>query len=295
MTDLDELRRVLRAQESSAPDPDDVLAVATRRIRLRRTTSVAAVTLTVAALGAGAVGLLDRGTAAVPPAALGSSPSAAASGSPATGKVPPAAPALSFEDSSWHLLVWAVQPHFASLHYGQDHRYAFEIDVRDGKAPESALATKPSTAGQIPHPKSVMWQDGPDRWIWVRTTKPVTAAEMLALLGKIGTTPPVVDSPLKSVQVPDGQQVTTFTSEPETNTLVLCPDPEAKRAPLDSRCFSLTVSLTSTTGNADSTFPQDPLPAHQFKKLGAYTLEINSSHANEQAALALLNSVQLNR
>ena len=62
MTDLDELRRALRAQESLAPDPVDVLAVATRRIRRRRTTSVAAVTLTVAALGAGAVVVLGRGT-----------------------------------------------------------------------------------------------------------------------------------------------------------------------------------------------------------------------------------------
>ncbi len=292
MTDLDEVRRALRAQESLAPDPDAVLAVAIRRIRRRRTVGVAAVTLAVAALAVGTFAVLDRGSAAVPPATL-AGPSSAAAEPPATGQVPPAAPPVSLEDGSWNLLFWAVHPHFASLHYGQDHRYAFEIDVQDGTAPRSALAAKPSTAAQIPHPQSVMWQDGSDRWFRVTTTKPVTAAEMLALLAKIRATPPKLDSPLKSVRVPAGQQVGTFTSEPETNTLVLCPDPAAMKAPLDSRCFSVTVSLTSRA--ADSTFPEDPLPLHQHRTLGAYTIEVDSSPANEQAARALLNSVQLNR
>ncbi|VVJ17684.1 Uncharacterised protein [Amycolatopsis camponoti] len=289
MTDLDDVRRALRARESLAPDPGDVLATVTRRIRRRRTISVAAVTLTVAALGAGAVALLDRGVATVPPATLASSASAA----PATGKVPPPAPAISLQDSSWGLLMWSTRPHFAALHYGQAHQYAFEIDVRDGAAPASALAAKPTAAGQLPNPKSVMWQDGPDRWIWARTTKPMTAGEMLTLLGKIGTTPPVVASPLKSVRVPEGQEVGSFTSEPETNTLVLCPGAVVGKAPLDSRCFSLTVSLTSHF--ADSAFPQDPLPVHQHRAVGAYTVEIDSSPANEQAARALLDSVRLDR
>ena len=287
MTDLDELRRALRAQESLAPDPERVLAAATRRIRRRRTTSVVAVTLTVAALGAGAVWVQGRGAAVVQPAA-----SVSASSAPSA-TVPPNAPAISLEDGSWDLFMWAIQPHFAALHYGQGHQYAFEVEVRDGAAPESALTAKPSAAGQLRNPRSVMWQDGPDRWIWARTTKPVTAAEMLALLGKIGTKPPAIDSPLKSVRVPDGQKVATFTSEPETNTLVLCPDPEARKTPLDSRCFSLTVSLTSKA--ASSTFPQDPLPVHQHRELGAYTVEIDSSPANEQAASTVLNSVQLKR
>jgi len=288
MTDIDQLRRALRAQESLAPDPDTVLASATRRIRRRRLVSVATVTLTVAAVGAGAIGILSRDTVAVPPATLASS-----SFAPATEKVPPAAPAVSLEDGSWDLMMWAVQPHLAALHYGQGHKYAFEIQVRDGTAPHSALAKKPSDAGQISHPQSVMWQDGPDRWIWATTTKPVTAQEMLALLTKIGTTPPVIESPLKSLQLPDGQKVGTFTSEPETNTLVLCPASELEKAPLDSRCFSLTISLTSRF--ADGSVPQDPLPAHQHRALGAYTIEIDSSHANQQTALTVLNSVQLNR
>jgi hypothetical protein len=287
MTDLDELRRALRAQESLAPDPEGVLAAATRRIRRRRTTSVVAVTLTVAALGAGAVWVQGRGATVVQPATI-----ANASAAP-TATVPPNAPAISLEDGSWDLFMWAIQPHFAALHYGQGHQYAFEIEVRDGAAPKSALTAKPSAVGQLQNPRSVMWQDGPDRWIWAKTTKPVTAAEMLALLAKIGTKPPALDSPLKSVQVPDGQKVATFTSEPETNTLVLCPDPEERKAPLDSRCFSLTVSLTSRA--ASSTFPQDPLPTHQHRELGAYTVEIDSSPANEQAASTLLNSVQLKR
>jgi hypothetical protein len=295
MTDLDELRRALRAQETLAPDPGDVLAVATRRIRRRRATGVAAVTFAVVALGAGAVGVLERDTAVVPPAAHPNPPSAAATGSSDTGKVPPAAPAVSLQDSSWQLLMWAVQPQFASLHYGQDHKYAFEIEVRESAAPKSALASKPSAAGQIAQPQSVMWQDGPGRWIWARTTKPVTAAEMLDLVGKIRATPPVIKSPLKSVRVPDGQKVTTFTSEPEANTLVLCPDLAVQKAPLDSRCFSLFVSIPRGGGAADSGEAQDQLPARQYRKLGAYTIEINSSHANEAAALALLNSVQLDR
>lgn len=288
MIDLDELRHALRAQEALAPDPDRVLAAATRRIRRRRTISVAAVTLTVAALGAGAVGVLNRGPAAVPPATT-----AVGTEAPATGKVPPAAPSISLEDRSWDLMMWAVHPDFAALHYAQDHKYSFEIDVRDGAAPRGALAAKPTDAGQLPQPKSVMWQDGPARWIWVRTTKPVTAADMLALLAKVGTTPPALKSPLKSVQVPAGQQVTTFTSEPETNTLVLCPEGEAAKAPLDTRCFSLTVSLTSRF--ADSPFPQDPLPRHQYRQSGAYTIEVNSSAAHEQAARTLLDSVRLDR
>ncbi|WP_328453313.1 hypothetical protein [Amycolatopsis sp. NBC_00438] len=293
MTDLDEVRRALRAQESLAPDPGDVLAVAARRIRRRRTISVAAVTLTVAALGVGAVGVLDRGTAVVPPATLASPSPTAATGPAAGGKVPPDAPATSLEDSSWDLMFWAVQPHFASVHYAQEHRYAFEIEVRDGTAPGSAAAAKPSAAGQLPHPQSVMWQDGPDRWVWVRTTKPVTAAEMLTLLAKIGTKPPVIASPLKSLRVPGGQKADSFTAEPETNTLVLCPDSALGKAPLDSRCFSLIVSLTSRA--ADSGFPQDPLPLHQHRRLGAYTLEIDSTHANGQAAREVLDSVQLTR
>ena len=291
MTDLDELRRALRAQESLAPDPVDVLAAATRRIRRRRTAGVAAVTLTVTALGAAAVVVLGRGPATVPPATLASSP--AVTQPPAAEKVPPAAPAISLEDRSWELLMWSSRPHYAALHYGQARQYAFEIDVRDGAAPAGALATKPSAAGQLPNPKSVMWRDGPDRWIWARTTKPVTAGEMLALLAKIGTTPPVVASPLKFVQLPGGQQVGSFTSEPETNTVVLCPGDVLGKAPLDSRCFSLTVSLTSHF--ADSSFPEDPLPVHQHRRLGAYTVEVNSSPANRQAASTLLNSVQLNR
>lgn len=297
MTDLDELRRVLRAQESLAPDPGAVLAGATRRIRRRRATSVAAVTLTVAALGAGAVGLLDRGSpAATPPATLASPVSSgAASQAPDATKVPPPAPAISLEDKSWDLLFWAVQPHFASIHYGQDHRYGFDIEVRDGKAPGSALPAKPTTAAQIAHPQTVRWQDGPQRWVTVRTSKPVTAAEMLGLLGKIGTTPPVIASPLKSLRVPDGQKVATFTSEPETNTLVLCPDLEANMAPLDPRCFSLFVFLTGTGESTGAVDPKDPLPAHQSRKLGGYTLEMNSSYPNKAAALALLNSVQLTR
>ncbi|WP_086837915.1 hypothetical protein [Amycolatopsis kentuckyensis] len=294
MTDLDELRRTLRAQESLAPDPDDVLATATRRVRRRRIAGVAAVTLAVAALGVGAVAALGRDTATVPPASRVNAPPASATGAPAAGQVPPAAPAMSLEDGSWDLMFWAVQPHFASVHYGQAHRYAFEIEVRDGTAPRGALAAKPSDAGQLPHPKAVMWQDGPGRWIRVTTTKPVTSAEMLALLAKLRTTAPVIDSPLKSVQVPAGQQVATFTSEPETNTLVLCPDIEARMAPLDSRCFSLTVSLTSRAGQAGNV-PQEPLPARRFRTLGAYTIEVDSSHAHEQAAAALANSVQLNR
>ncbi|MET8852766.1 hypothetical protein [Amycolatopsis sp. NPDC004625] len=287
MTDLDQLRRVLRAQESFAPDPDAVLAAATRRIRRRRATGVAAVTLTVVAVGAGAIGLLERGTA---PAAHPVPP--AANGAPDTGTALPAAPAISLEDSSWQLLMWSVQPQFAGLHYGREHRYAFEIDVRDGTAPRDALPAKPTSAGQLTHPQSVMWQDGPGRWVWARTTKPVSAAEMLGLLGKIRATPPVVRSPLKSLRVPAGQKVTTFTSEPETNTLVLCPDPATMRAPLDSRCLSLFVSLTAHFGESPS---QDPLPVQQHRRLGAYTVEIDSSSANKAAASALLDSVQLDR
>lgn len=296
MTDLDELRRALRAQEALAPDPGVVLAAVTRRIRRRRAISVAAVTLTVAALGVGAIGVLGRDTAVAPPATLASPSSAAVTEPPAAEKVPPAAPPMSLEDSSWDLTFWAVGPHLASLHYEQSHQYAFEIEINDGTAPRRALATKPSTAGQITQPQSVMWQDGPSRWISVSTTKSVTAADMLVLLTKIRTTPAVIESPLKSVQIPDGQKVTTFTSAPETNTLVLCPGPNASEAVPDSRCFSLMVSLTSIIGNADgSAVPQDQLPARQHRTLGAYTIKINSSHANEQAALKLLNSVQLNR
>ncbi|WP_410673597.1 hypothetical protein [Amycolatopsis sp. cmx-4-68] len=291
MTDLDELRRALRAQEALAPDPATVLAAATRRIRRRRTTSVAAVTLTVAALGVGAIAVVDRDTAVVPPATLGSS--AVSTAPTATPKVPPPAPAISLEDRSWSLLMWSVDPHSIALHYGQAHQYAFEIDVRDGTAPHSALPAKPTTAGQLTHPQNVMWQDGPGRWIWARTTKPVTAAEMLALLGKIGATPPVVASPLKSLHLPDGQQLHSFTSEPEANAFVLCPDPETRKVPLDSRCLSVFVSLTSSAG--DSSFPDDPLPVHQHRTLGTYTVEIDSSPANRQAALQLLDSVQLNR
>jgi hypothetical protein len=289
MTDLDELRRALHAQEALAPDPGTVLAAATRRIRRRRATGVAAVTLTVAALGAGAVGLLSRDTAVVPPATLASAGSEPA----ATGKVPPPAPAISLQDSSWDMVMWSIQPHFAGLHYGQGHRYAFEIDVRDGTAPHSALPAKPSAADRIKDPKSVMWQDGPGRWIWVRTTKPVTPADMLTLLGKIRTTPPVVASPLKSVHLPDGQELRSFTSEPETNTFVLCPDPESTKIPLDSRCISAFITLTGTSG--DSPSPDDPLPLHQHRTLGAYTIEIDSSPANKQTALQVMNSIQLNR
>jgi hypothetical protein len=116
---------------------------------------------------------------------------------------------------------------------------------------------------------------------------------MLALLGKIGPTPPSIASPLKSLHVPSGQQIVTFTSEPEANTLVLCPGAEAVRAPLDSRCFSMFVSPSSRA--SDGVSPEDPLPLHQHRTLGAYTIELDSSHANKQAALELLNSVQLNR
>ncbi|MFG1645795.1 hypothetical protein ACGFMK_36425 [Amycolatopsis sp. NPDC049252] len=296
MTDLEQVRRVLRAQEALAPDPDVVLAVATRRIRRRRTTGVAAVTLAVAALGAGAVGVLDRGGPAQPPATLASPSSTPSTSSPpAAGKVPPAAPAVSLEDGSWDLMVWAVQPNFASVQYGQDRRYSFEIEVRDGTAPGSALPAKPTTAGQLTHPGSVAWRDGPDRWFWVRTTKPVTAAEMLVLLGKIHATPPVVASPLKSVQVPEGQKVATFTSEPDTNTLVLCPAEAVDTAPLDTRCFSLFVSLSTILDVTRKASPKDPLPARQYRTLGAYAIEVDSSYAHEAAALALLNSVQLNR
>lgn len=286
MTDLDQLRRVLRAQESFAPDPDAVLAAATRRIRRRRATGVGAVTLTVVAVGAGAIGLLERGTTPAAP------PAAAANTAPDATTALPAAPAISLDDSSWQLMMWSVQPQFAGLHYGRDHRYAFEIDVRDGTAPRDALPAKPTSAGQLEHPQSVMWQDGPGRWIWARTTKPVSAAEMLGLLGKLRATPPVVRSPLKSLQVPGGQQVTTFTSEPETNTLVLCPDPATMRAPLDSRCLSLFVSLTAHFGASPS---QDPLPVQQHRTIGAYTIEIDSSPANKATAAALLKSVQLDR
>jgi hypothetical protein len=288
MTDLDELRGALRARETLAPDPGAVLTVATRRIRRRRTVSVAAVTLTVAAVGAGTFALLDRGAPAVSPV----TPASALSAAPAGAKVPPAAPPVSLQDSSWELAMWAVQPHFASLHYGQDHKYAFEVEVRESAAPKGALPAKPSAAGQISQPQSVMWRDGPDRWIWARTTKPVTAGEMLALVKKIGTTPPSIASPLKSVRVPDGQKVVTFTSEPLANTLVLCPEAEAVKTPLDSRCFSMFVSPSSRA--ADSVSPGDPLPLHQHRTLGSYTIEVDSSQAGKQAAQELLNSVQLN-
>ncbi|MBE8520483.1 hypothetical protein ILP97_23850 [Amycolatopsis sp. H6(2020)] len=296
MTDLGELRRTLRAQESLAPDPDDVLAAATGRIRRRRTASVAAVMFAVAVLGVGAVAVLGRGTATAPPASRVSAPPASVTGASGAEAVLPAAPAVRLEDGSWDLLFWAVQPHFAAVHYGQGPRYAFEIEVRDGTAPHSASAAKPSEAGRSPHPQTVMWQDGPGRWIRVTTTKPVTPAGMLALLAKIRTTPPVIDSPLQSLQIPAGQKVATFTSEPENKTLVLCPDPEAGMAPLDTRCFSLTVSLTSRTGKAEeAATPQDPLPARRFRTLGADTIEVDSSYAQEQAASALANSVRLDR
>ncbi|MCR6487785.1 hypothetical protein M8542_33665 [Amycolatopsis sp. OK19-0408] len=291
MTDLDELRRALRAEEALAPDPESALAAATRRIRRRRATSVAAVTLSVAALGAGAVGLLDRGAAVTPPASPAGSTSAVSTAP--GGKVPPAAPAVSLQDSSWHLLVWSVEPHYVNLHYGQDRKYGLELAVREGTAPATALPAKPTSAAQIPDTRSVMWQDTPDRWFWVRTTKPMKAAELVTLLAKIGTTPPVVDAPLKSVRVPDGQQLVAFTSEPEANTFILCPDLDADRAPLDSRCLSVFVSLSSTAGS--SSFPNDPLPVHQHREIGRYTVEIDSSSANEQAARQLMNSVTLTR
>lgn len=291
MTDLEELRRTLRAQESLAPEPGEVFDAATRRIRRNRTAGVTAVTLTVAAaLGAGTAGMLSHGTATVPPA---SGP--AATRSSGSVNVPPAAPAVSLADSSWQLMLWAVQPGLAVVHYGQGHQYAFEIQVHDGPVPRGALAAKPSTAEKISDPQLVIWQDGPGRWMLVRTTKPLTAAEMLTLLGKIRTTPPVVNSPLKSVRVPDGQRIDSFTSEPEANTLVLCPAPAVGKVPLDSGCFSLVVSSESRSSMEESATPQDPLPAHQYRTLGAYTIEIDSSHANEPAALNLLNSVQLNR
>ncbi|MGW3966645.1 hypothetical protein ACWED2_42985 [Amycolatopsis sp. NPDC005003] len=292
MTDLDELRRTLRAQESLAPDPDAVLAVATRRIRLRRTAAVAAVVLVVAALGAVAVGVLGRGTTAVSPASRVNPPPAVLS---VAGQVPPPAPAMSLEDGSWKLLAWATRPHFAVLHYGQEHQYGLDIELRDGAAPRGALPAKPSAAGQLADPRSVRWQDGPDRWVWVRTTKPVPPEEMLALLAKIRATPPVIDSPLKAVQVPEGQQVATFTSEPETNTLVLCPAAEVAKVPLDTRCFSLVVSLTSRGAAGGAAMPEDPLPARRSRTLGAYTVEVASSPAHEQAARTLLDSVQLKR
>ncbi|MEQ0563371.1 hypothetical protein ABJI51_30200 [Amycolatopsis sp. NEAU-NG30] len=264
------------------PDPGDA---ATRR---RRTTGIAAVTLTVAALGAGVIGMFGAETPGVPPAALASRlPDAP----PSAAEVPPAAPSVSLDDSSWELQLWSVQPHHVGLHYGQNHRYGFEIDVHDGTAPRTALPAKPATAGQIADPASVTWQDGPDRWMRVRTTKPMTAAEMLSLLGKIRATPPVLASPLKSAQVPDGLEIGAFTSEPEANTLVLCPAAVLGKAPLDSRCFSMFVSPAGTTESAS---PRDPLPVRQYRKIGAYTVEINSSRANAQAALTLLNSVQLN-
>jgi hypothetical protein len=298
MTDLDELRRTLRAQESLAPDPGDVLAAATRRLRRRRIAGVASVTLAVAALGVGAVAVLGRGATA-PPASRVNAPPASVTELPVAEQVPPAAPAVSLEDGSWDLMFWAVQPHFATVHYGQGHRYAFEIEVRDGVAPHNALAAKPSDAQKIRDPRSVVWQDGPGRWIRVTTTKPMAPAEMLALLAKIRAAPPVIGSPLKSLQLPAGQKVDTFTSEPESNTLVLCPDPEARKAPLDNRCFSLTVSPTGKMGTPRDggipRDPQDPLPVHRFRTLGAYTVEVDSSSAQEQAASALMNSVRLNR
>ncbi|OXM68424.1 hypothetical protein [Amycolatopsis vastitatis] len=296
MTDLDELRRTLRAQESLAPDPGDVLAAATRRLRRRRIASVAAVTLAVAALGVGAVAMLGRGTATAPPASRVNAPPASVTEFSVAEQVPPAAPAVSLEDGSWDLMFWAVQPHFATVHYGQGHRYAFEIEVRDGAAPRSALAAKPSDAKKIRDPQSVAWQDGPGRWIRVTTTKPMAPAETLALLTKIRAAPPVISSPLESLQIPAGQKVDTFTSEPESNTLVLCPDPEARKAPLDNRCFSLTVSPAGRTAQPeDGAIPEEPLPVHRFRTLGAYTIEVDSSSAQEQAASALMNSVRLNR
>ncbi len=294
MTDLDALRRTLRAQESLAPDPDAVLAVATGRLRRRRIAGVAAVTLAVAAVGVGAVVVLGRGTSTPPAASRVNAPPAPTTEAPAAEPALPTAPALSLEDSSWSLLFWAIQPHFATVQYGTEHRYAFQIEVRDGTAPSSALAAKPAEAAQIRHPQTVMWQDGPGRWIRVTTTKPVTPAEMLALLGKIRATAPVIDSPLKSLQIPAGLKVTTFTSERETNTLVLCPDLDRLPAPLDARCFSLFVSLTGKTGQG-APDPQDPLPVHQFRTLGAYTIEVDSSPAQKQAAVALANSVLLKR
>ncbi|WP_086678478.1 hypothetical protein, partial [Amycolatopsis pretoriensis] len=269
-----------------------------RRIRRRRAAGVAAVTLTVAALGAGAVGLLNRGApAATPPPATLATPASSAAASEASdaAKVPPPAPAISLEDKSWDLVFWAVHPGFASLHYQQGQKYGLEIDVQDGTAPGSVLPAKPTSADQLTNPKTVLWQDGPRRWIRVRTAKPVTAAEMVGLLAKIGTTPPVLASPLKSLQVPDGLKVATFTSEPETNTLVLCPDLKADMAPLDPGCFSMFVFLTGTGESAGGVDPKDPLPAHQSRKLGGYTLEMNSSYPNKAAALALLDSVRLTR
>lgn len=103
-----------------------MLAAATRRIRRRRTTSVVAVTLAVAALGAVAVGVLNRGTAVVPPATLATP--AVGTESSSTEKVPPTAPAISLEDTSWDLMVWSIQPHFAGVHYGQGH----QTDRADG-------------------------------------------------------------------------------------------------------------------------------------------------------------------
>lgn len=237
--------------------------------------------------------MLNRDAAVVSPATLATSSSAADSAPAATGKVLPDAPSISLEDSSWTLAMWSVQPHVASLHYAQAHRYSFEIDVRAGTAPRGALPAKPSAAGQITHPQNVMWQDGPDRWIWVRITKPVTAADTLALLAKISTEPPVLESPLKWVQIPGGQKVDTFTSEPEANTLVLCPGPDTSKTPIDNRCLTMFVSPAARA--ADTVAPDDPLPAHQHRTVGAYTVEVDSSYANKQAALALMNSVQLNR
>ena len=87
--------------------------------------------------------------------------------------------------------------------------------------------------------------------------------------------------------------VVTFTSEPVANTLVLCPDADAVKAPLDSRCFSLFI--TTTDRASDTVSPEDPLPVHQHRAIGTYTVEIDSSAAGKQAALEVLNSVQLSR
>lgn len=125
----------------------------------------------------------------------------------------------------------------------------------------------------------------------------MTRDQLLGLVNGVRDTPPALQSPLKSARIPAGVSVATYTSEPETTTALLCPDPA--KAAHDPRCLSLTIWKTGTmsphpTGPDVQDSPGGPVLRYRNRTTPAYTIEVGSSAENQQAAQALLDSVELN-
>jgi hypothetical protein len=279
VVEVDDLRKILRAREPLAPEPEVVFAAADRRfrrVRARRRVAgaAAAVVVITAGLSVGLGLARQQGPAAPAPAPL--VPAAAAP--PDTLLVPASLPfSIDSEHVNAQLVTWQIDGHNASARYHWGGR-TITVEVSDTD-PVGAYDAPVLTTYQIDGAKAVLqrsasaatqqlsWTPTPGKWVAI-TTDPKTSglAETVFLAEYVRLTPQPIPTLIRSLRVPPGLTVTSRGGAGSGETLILCPIGDAATAAAAAagkRPDCVVVTADKGRANQQGLPAVTPLPASQ--------------------------------